>query len=46
MLEAIDTRGLELEMILLTHSHGDHILELDRLREKTGARRGSVKRSR
>ncbi|MFZ0712521.1 MAG: MBL fold metallo-hydrolase [Terrimicrobiaceae bacterium] len=38
MLEAIAAHGLELEIILLTHAHGDHILELDRLREKTGAR--------
>jgi hydroxyacylglutathione hydrolase len=37
MLEAIGSHGLKLELILLTHSHGDHILELDRLREKTGA---------
>ncbi len=37
MLEAIKTHGLDVELILLTHSHGDHILELDRLREKTGA---------
>jgi hydroxyacylglutathione hydrolase len=37
MLEAIDVHGLKLELILLTHSHGDHILELDRLRERTGA---------
>ena len=37
MLEAIDTHGLRLELILLTHSHGDHILELDRLRERSGA---------
>jgi hydroxyacylglutathione hydrolase len=37
MLEAMDARGLKLELILLTHSHGDHILELDRLRARTGA---------
>lgn len=37
VLEAIAAHGLTLELILLTHSHGDHILELDRLREKTGA---------
>lgn len=36
-LEAIETHGLTLELILLTHSHGDHIYELDRLKEKTGA---------
>jgi hydroxyacylglutathione hydrolase len=37
MLDAIEERGLKLKLILLTHSHGDHILELDRLRERTGA---------
>ena len=38
MLEAIREHALSLRLILLTHSHGDHILELDRLVEKTGAR--------
>jgi glyoxylase-like metal-dependent hydrolase (beta-lactamase superfamily II) len=37
MLDALAQRGLKLKLILLTHTHGDHILELDRLREKTGA---------
>ncbi|HEY5953402.1 MAG TPA: MBL fold metallo-hydrolase [Terrimicrobiaceae bacterium] len=37
MLEAIEAHGLKLELILLTHSHGDHILELDRLKERTRA---------
>lgn len=37
MLEAIEKHGLKLELILLTHTHGDHIFDLDRLREKTGA---------
>jgi len=37
LLEAIDTHGVRLELILLTHAHGDHVLELDRLRERTGA---------
>jgi len=37
MLEAIDAHKLRLELILLTHAHGDHVLELDRLRERTGA---------
>jgi glyoxylase-like metal-dependent hydrolase (beta-lactamase superfamily II) len=37
MLEAIDERKLKVEIILLTHSHGDHILEVDRLKERTGA---------
>lgn len=37
ILDAIQAHGLTLELILLTHSHGDHIYELDRLKEKTGA---------
>lgn len=35
MLDAIKEHDLTLRLILLTHSHGDHILELDRLKEKT-----------
>lgn len=37
LLRALETHGLHLDLILLTHSHGDHIYELDRLKEKTGA---------
>lgn len=37
MLELLAHRGLTLELILLTHTHGDHVIELDRLMEKTGA---------
>lgn len=37
ILEALREHGLSLETILLTHTHGDHIFDLDRLREKTGA---------
>jgi glyoxylase-like metal-dependent hydrolase (beta-lactamase superfamily II) len=37
LLAAIKEHGLSLELILLTHSHTDHIYELDSLREKTGA---------
>jgi hydroxyacylglutathione hydrolase len=37
MLEFLDHEKLTLKLILLTHTHGDHILELDRLKEKTGA---------
>lgn len=29
--------GVKIEQILLTHIHGDHIMELDRLKERTGA---------
>lgn len=37
ILDAVKEHKLILSRILLTHSHGDHILELDRLKEKTGA---------
>lgn len=37
MLETLRAEGLTLELILLTHSHGDHIYDLDRLKEKTHA---------
>lgn len=37
MLQAVTDHALSLDLILLTHSHGDHIFELDRLKEKTGA---------
>lgn len=37
MLEAINEHGLSLQAVLITHTHGDHIFELDRLCEKTGS---------
>ncbi len=37
MLELLAREKLTLKLILLTHTHSDHILELDRLKEKTGA---------
>lgn len=37
LLEKVRNDGLTVKLILLTHSHGDHIYDLDRLKEKTGA---------
>jgi hydroxyacylglutathione hydrolase len=37
MLDTIKAKGLKLRTILLTHTHGDHIYDLDRLKEKTHA---------
>jgi len=37
MLEVMRDQRLNVTKILLTHTHGDHILDLDRLKEKTGA---------
>lgn len=37
MLEFAETRKLEIRSVFITHSHGDHIFDLDRLIEKTGA---------
>jgi len=37
MLDFLRERGLALKSLFLTHTHGDHILELDRLVEKTRA---------
>ena len=37
MLELLQREKLTLKLILLTHTHGDHIFDLDRLKEKTGA---------
>ena len=37
LLDFLARHGLKLKLLLLTHTHGDHILELDRLVEKTGA---------
>ncbi len=38
MLEDIARRGLTLKLLLLTHTHGDHIFDVDRVVEKTGCR--------
>lgn len=37
MLETLRVRGLKLKLILLTHTHGDHVYDLDLLQEKTRA---------
>ena len=37
MLDLLVREKLTLKLILITHTHTDHILELDRLKEKTGA---------
>lgn len=37
LLFALQKEGLTLKLLLLTHGHGDHILELDRILERTGA---------
>jgi hydroxyacylglutathione hydrolase len=36
-LALIAEKNLHVSLILLTHTHGDHIFDLDRLQEKTGA---------
>jgi glyoxylase-like metal-dependent hydrolase (beta-lactamase superfamily II) len=37
MLALIAEKNLRVKAILLTHTHGDHVFDLDRLKEKTGA---------
>jgi glyoxylase-like metal-dependent hydrolase (beta-lactamase superfamily II) len=37
LLDFLGKEGLTTRFLLLTHTHGDHILELDRVVEKTGA---------
>jgi glyoxylase-like metal-dependent hydrolase (beta-lactamase superfamily II) len=37
ILESIHAMGLMLRYVFLTHTHGDHIYDLDRLLERTGA---------
>jgi len=38
LLHFLQNNRLTLKYILLTHTHGDHIFDLDRLQERTGAR--------
>jgi glyoxylase-like metal-dependent hydrolase (beta-lactamase superfamily II) len=37
VLELLRDKNLTLSAILLTHTHGDHVFDLDRLKERTGA---------
>lgn len=37
LLETLERLGLRLNAVFLTHTHGDHVFEIDRLCEKTGA---------
>ena len=37
ILTEAQAKGLTIKHIFITHTHGDHIFDLDRLREKTGA---------
>lgn len=37
MIDLLQERELTLRAIFLTHTHGDHVFELDRLKAKTGA---------
>ena len=37
MLDLIKLKDLRVTAILLTHTHGDHIFDLDRLKSRTGA---------
>ncbi len=37
MLEFIESQKLAVKLVLLTHTHGDHIFDLDRLKSRTGA---------
>ncbi|MEI6035285.1 MAG: MBL fold metallo-hydrolase [Verrucomicrobiae bacterium] len=42
ILDLVANRGLRLEAVFITHAHGDHIYDLDRLLEKTGAKAWSA----
>ncbi len=38
MLDLAKEKGLRMEHVFITHTHGDHIYDLDRLLEKSGAK--------
>jgi hydroxyacylglutathione hydrolase len=37
MLDFLDRKKLAVKLILITHTHSDHVFDLDRLKSKTGA---------
>lgn len=37
MLDLVQQQGLKVGLIALTHTHGDHVFDLDRLKSRTGA---------
>ncbi|MEI6715334.1 MAG: MBL fold metallo-hydrolase [Verrucomicrobiota bacterium] len=37
LLAFLDKTKVQLKSLFLTHTHGDHVFEMDRIREKTGA---------
>jgi glyoxylase-like metal-dependent hydrolase (beta-lactamase superfamily II) len=44
MVDAASALGVRIEQVFITHSHGDHIYDLDRVLEKTGAKAWAPKR--
>ncbi len=44
LFDYLSSHRLQLDLLLITHSHGDHIFELDRIVEKTGAEAWAAER--